>query len=158
MFSAHFKHISVFCKFHLVHSYKCYLLCLCIYRAKRNWCVPRYLLGDCNGKDGLHKAHSRSTDHVHRVLLFTRRGLGHGLCSLPAEKYKYKYTNTQQNTETIWSSFVFWSSFVIMIPQDVCSFLKLLQTQRTCKHKKQRKQIKTKLFFLSSSRGLCRYV
>lgn len=56
--------------------------------------------------------------------------------------------NTQIHSKTIWSSFVFWSSFVIMIPQDVCSFLKLLQTQRTCKHKKQRKQIKTKLFFL----------
>ncbi len=41
-----------------------------------------------------------------------------------------------------------------MIPQDVCSFLKFLQTQRTCKHKKQRKQIKTKLFFILIQRPM----
>ncbi len=155
-FSAHFKCISVFCKFHLVdihYRLKCFLPCLCIYRAKRNWCVPRYLLGDSNRKSDLHKAHRQSTDHVHRMLLFIWRCLGHGLCSLPPQKHRYKYTTTQRK---IWCSFVFLEFICKYDTSRYVLFLKIIadtkevQTQKTKKAKQNS--------FLFPSRGLCHYV
>ncbi len=76
-------------------------------------------------------------------------GMDCALCPL-----KNTGINTQLHREKSGAALFFWSSFANMIPQDMCSFLKLLQTQRNCKHKKQRKQIKTKLVFIPIQRPM----